>query len=496
MPLQRPTLQQIIDRTRTDIRSALGIATILRRTFLGAISRALSGQSHVLHGAIEFVSRQIFPNTAEDEYLLRWGSVWGIERLPATKAELQIKILGDVGSVIPDLTEWQNSAGAIYTQQGVAEIPEAVAGVAEQTQISTVADVGRNLAGKYFFINSPENEYVVWYRVDGQGADPNLTGKTSIQVDIQENDTANDVANATQSILDSALDLTASATLNNITVVNNSDGSVETATDFNTGFNLTRLIPGVTEVRVEAIVNVISENAGDSTNVDNGEFLSLVSAIAGVESDAEVLSTVFEGEDIESFDNFRNRLLSRIQEPPSGGNVNDYEQEALKVGGVTRAWVYPNFEGVGTGTVGVTFVEDNENPIIPNADKVAEVQSWLTRREFKPVTAKVTAFAPTPLTIDLVIKIQPNTQAVRDSVTTSLNDLIFRDAAPKGAYSSPGSVFDGKILLSRINEAISIANGEEDHEIVTINGSAPENVVPTFDGELCEIGIITWQPLV
>ena len=96
----------------------------------------------------------------------------------------------------------------------------------------------------------------------------------------------------------------------------------------------------------------------------------------------------------------------------------------------------------------------------------------------------------------MVIKIKPNTQAVRDAVTTSLNDLIFRDAAPAGAYKTPSETFDGIVLLSRINESISIATGEEDHVITSINGSAPENVVPSSDGELAEIGVITWQPLV
>lgn len=497
MPLLRPTLQQIIDRIRADIRSELGINTILRRTFLGAISRALGGQSHVLHGNLDFVSKNLLPTAeADDETVLIWGQLFGLEPTPAQQAELQIKILGNQGAIIPAGTQWQNDQGAIYTQQAEATIPAPVTGVAEVTQVTTIADVAQSLAGTYFFVNSPSTEYVVFYRVDGNGSDPNLTGKTSVQVDIGEDDTANDVASATQAILDTASDLTVTVSTNVLTITNDDTGAVEDATDFTTGFSIITTIQGVTQVDVEAIANVVSEDGGEAGNVANGEFLTILSSIAGVQSQAEVTSTIVQGEDTETIENFRVRLLQRIQEPPSGGNVNDYEQRALTVPGVTRAWVYPDFEGPSTGSVGVAFVEDNESNIIPDATKIQEVQNSLDARDFRPVTAKVTAFAPTALTVDLVVQIQPNTQAVREAATQELRDLIFRDANPKGAYESPSSVYDGVLLLSKIREAISRATGEQDHVIVTINGSAPANVEPTTTGELIQLGTVTWQPLV
>lgn len=496
MPLQRPALSQIIDRVRGDIRSILGIKTILRRTFLGAISRALSGQSHVLHGNIEFLSKNLLPGQEADQStILLWGSLFGINRAQAQKAELNIKILGDEGEIIPAGTQWQNEQGAIYIQDQEKTIPSPVSGVAEETLIETIADSSKSLAGKYFFLNTPATEYVVYFKVDSTGSDPNLTGKTSIQVDVSEDDTANDNANALQTILDSTPGISATVSTNQVTVTNDDTGSVEAATDFDTGFDITVLTQGVDEVLVEALAKVIAEDAGENGNVDNGEFLSLVSAIAGVQSDAEVVETLVEGEEIEEISQYRSRIISRIQEPPSGGNVNDYEQRALTVPGITRAWVYPNFEGEGTGTVGVTFVQDNESDIIPSATKVNEVQSSLNARDFKPITAKVTAFAPTPLEIDLVIKIKPNTQAVRQAIETELKDLIFRDAAPKGAYKNPDENFDGKILLSRINESISRAQGEQDHEIDSINSATPENIVPTTDGEIVQLGTISWQAL-
>ena len=56
MAFQRPSLQDIIDRAEGDLKGALGITTILRRSFLAAIARAIAGVAHVLHGHLVFIS--------------------------------------------------------------------------------------------------------------------------------------------------------------------------------------------------------------------------------------------------------------------------------------------------------------------------------------------------------------------------------------------------------------------------------------------------------
>lgn len=498
MPLIRPTIQEIISRVRGDVRSELGIKAILRRTFVGVFSKALAGQSHTLHGNLDFISRQLFNDTQELDFLIRDGAIYGIEQKSAQKAELTIKITGTPTSIIPDLTKWQNDTGLQYEQQGEVTIPTPVSGVAESSQITTVADVSGSLTGTYFFYNTPTNDYVVWFRnnTSSTGSDPNITGTTPIQVTFEEDDTANDIAALVATEMGGAADINASVLLNVVTATNVDAGAVEDASDFTSGFSFTTLVQGVTQVEAEIEVNVLSDESGETGNVANGEFLTIVSGISGVDSDSEVVATVIEGEDIETPDSLRARIITRKQRPPGAGDVNDYEQQALTVEGITRAWVFPLIDGVDTGTVGVTAVEDGEPNIIPDTAKVAELDAALNARDFKPVTARVVTFAPIPLDMDLVVRIKPNNQTVRDAATESLQDLIFRDAAPKDAFKSPTEVETGEILLSRINESISVTVGEEDHEIVTINGLSPANVVPTTTGEIVRLGTIIWQPLV
>jgi len=364
MAFERPTLSAIIDRVEGDIKSAMNIVTILRRSFLKAIAKAISGISHVLHGHMVFISRQIFPDQAEDEYAERWGSIYGMERNPATFAQLVLDIVFTDAQTVPAGTIYQRTDGQTYTLNG----------------------------------------------------DVTATGAGTEQ------------------------------------------GTVTCG------------------------------DAGDAGNLDAGETLSLQSAIANVEGDATVSSTAVEGEDKESDDDFRERIIFRIQNPPSGGTVADYESFATAVSGVSRAWVFPGYRG--EGTCDVAFMQtDGTGEQIPGAAKVDEVQAAVDSK--KPVTSNSNVFAPIDNSIDFDLAIKPNTAAVRAAIEAELLDLFLRDSEVRGAYKSVTETYDGKIRLSRISEAISVAADEEAHEI----NSPAADPQPATNGGILRLGTITFSTL-
>lgn len=237
-------------------------------------------------------------------------------------------------------------------------------------------------------------------------------------------------------------------------------------------------------------INLVATTQGAAPEVQVSDVVTILSPIAGLNSNATVATVITEPENTESDDSLRARLLDKIRNPPSGGAANDYIQWALAVPGITRAWINP--QGLGPGTVLVFVVNDDEAPITPSLAKITEVFDYI--EPLRPVTANVTVVAPTLLPLNLTIEIKPNTTAVQNAVTAELKDLILRDSSLAGSYQSPSVLNTGKILLSKINEAISIAQGEEDHNITLINGGAPADVVPA-DGELVVLGGITWLPL-
>lgn len=131
----------------------------------------------------------------------------------------------------------------------------------------------------------------------------------------------------------------------------------------------------------------------------------------------------------------------------------------------------------GAGTVTVLFVCDGLPDIIPTVPKVAEVQAYIEAR--RPVTAEVFVAAPISDPLNMTIKLAPNTAAVQAAVRAELQDMIDRD-------SKPGTA----ILISRLREAVSLAAGEDNNEIVT-----PAADVPHATGHMAVMGNLTFSSL-
>lgn len=85
MAFERPTLPELIRRISADTQSRLSVPQ-LRRSNANVYSRVLAGASHLMHGHIEWLGRQLFVDTAETEYLDRWASIYDVRRKSASTA--------------------------------------------------------------------------------------------------------------------------------------------------------------------------------------------------------------------------------------------------------------------------------------------------------------------------------------------------------------------------------------------------------------------------
>ena len=211
---------------------------------------------------------------------------------------------------------------------------------------------------------------------------------------------------------------------------------------------------GVATVDVTAVV------AGADSNADGGESVSFVSPITGVDQAATIDSAagIAGGVDEETDDELRARLLAYLADRPQGGSLADYEQWALEVSGVYRVFVFPEFDAENLiedqpGYVGITFITADTDAPIPSTQLVTDVGDHI--EDLRPVTARVHVYKPIALSVSFEINISPNTSAVQDAIKAELSALFAREGAP-----------DSTIPLSHIDEAISIAAGEYDHELV------------------------------
>lgn len=241
-----------------------------------------------------------------------------------------------------------------------------------------------------------------------------------------------------------------------------------------------RLYLTTTEVTIDAgtaVAPVIAVEAGADGDAEAGTVLTFESAQAGVAVQTVVdVNGLTGGSDVESDESLRERVLLRIQKPPAGGTVYDYQRQAKLYPGVTDVFVNPLQDGPGTVGVAPLFY-DRDDPI-PVAGDLSAIQALLDDPFFKPVCADVNVYALDPIEVDFTLEIEPDNSAVRAAVIAELQALFRREATPGGV-----------ILISHIREAISSAAGETDNTLTTPNADID------LGGDLDEISVVgdfTW----
>ncbi len=230
---------------------------------------------------------------------------------------------------------------------------------------------------------------------------------------------------------------------------------------------------------------VTCTSAGAVTNTPAGGALTLASPPAGIASTATVGSAgLGGGADLESDASLLARLLLRIRQTPQGGSGSDYEEWALDVNAVTRAWVFQWWQG--TGTVGVTVMMDGRANPIPLPSDIAVVQAAINTA--RPVAAPNFVFAPTAVPLNFTIHLNPDSAAIRAAVEAQLASLIANQCTPGGTFLVNGVPTAGGLLYySHITAAIAAAAGEVDFtlESPTANVQMPAGSITTMGG-------VTW----
>lgn len=222
-----------------------------------------------------------------------------------------------------------------------------------------------------------------------------------------------------------------------------------------------------------ARVPLRAQDAGTAGNAAPGVPVRITFPIAGVEAQGVSIAGLSGGTDEERDAGLRARLLARIRTQPSGGAARDYVAWALQAPGVTRAWCYPG--EMGRGSVAVRFVMDTiyENGI-PMPDDVDRVKAHI--ESLRPITADVYVAAPIPRPVNLDLRVVPDTPRVRAAAEAAWAALR-REAEPGGV-----------VVRSRLTEAVSLAEGEEDHTLLSPAGNLQ---MPT--GHLAVPGAIAWE---
>lgn len=132
MPWATPTLREVREMVRDDVTAALGGAVVIGNSVLRVMSDAKAGLAHLVLRYIDWLSRQLLPDTAETEWLDRHGNIWltnadgSVGRKVATYASGSVKFTGIDGSIVPQGTQLEGIDVNYETTEEVTIGPGAV----------------------------------------------------------------------------------------------------------------------------------------------------------------------------------------------------------------------------------------------------------------------------------------------------------------------------------------------------------------------------------
>lgn len=180
-------------------------------------------------------------------------------------------------------------------------------------------------------------------------------------------------------------------------------------------------------------VPVMANEVGYDYNLDADTVLEFRDdAIAGVAlmASVDVSGGVAEGVEIdgdvyvwgETAEEYRARLLNRIQNPPNGSAKNDYKLKALRFGFVTDPFVFPNTPN--TNSVSIALANYNSSSIALTTSQVEEVSNYITDDVRRSITSDVRVFSVTPVNVTMTASVTPYNESVRDSVTNAVRNYL------------------------------------------------------------------------
>jgi len=436
MALNFPTLKQIIERSRSDLRDILPrLQPSLISSFIRAIVDSNSGRAYDMSILLRQVLDQAFPQTAEGIYLDRWAEYNSLGLTPAQSSRGEIVVTGTALTFVPALTAWTSVAGDQYLTQA-----DVTLSMISQALISASADVALVVTCTTATAHSLAT-----------GVAANFTGLTN-------------GANTSGAV---------------ITVIDETSFSFVAP-----GVLVTGDVLGVSPqyTFTGAKVEIESSDPGLNKNLGSGAVMTIVTPIAGVASNSFVdFNEVLGGTDEETADQLRARILDRRANPVANFNEAAIILQAKTIASVSKVFVLPITPYPGAVTI-FFFVGDTESGL-PTPSQIEDVRNAIL--EITPVTTDfddVFVAAPNVVPVTHIIaSLSPGTAAMQAAIEANLN-----------AYYEDQVVFGQQITTDAIK--LVIQNSQDATgafpEVFTL--TTPAGTVAIASDEIAVFGTVSF----
>lgn len=297
---------QVEDRVKVDVqREAPDSDPYVRVHWLRSLISGFSRRIFDFYQDLNRTEARVMPDTADEEFSLRWGNIYVGPINPATGSTGSIAITGVATGVVP--------IGTFYTSGGLDYITTSEGTIS--AQVLTVSSITRSGATATVTTDNPHDLVsVIPVTIAGAGESEYNTTDNAIVVT-----------------------------------------GLNTFTYQVSGTPATPASGTITASFTSGVANIDSVDFGANTNLDLDTPLQLQSPIVNVDDTASVtFGTIGGGSDEETIPEYKARYLEKIRDPLANFNDADIRAQAKTVSGVTRVFV----EGASTviGAQAVTSI--------------------------------------------------------------------------------------------------------------------------------------------
>lgn len=448
MPLSYPTLDNLIETARAEFRRQL---PSVDPTVFGSWSRGFidgcGAMAHALGFLVRDLEQEMFPQTATDEFLDRWGNYENLPRNPATGGKGQISLNGTVATVISVGTQFVAANTVVYQSLAPAAVEVVSLLLPSLTRSGTTATV-----------TTPTPHRLA----------------TGMSVTI---------AGAVQTAYNGVYQVVVTG--------------ANTFTYQVAGSPTTPATGSITESSNFASINVQALTTGPGTNLVAGATMS--SSASGTISPAYVqFSGIGGGADLESNDDYRDRIIQSRANISGVFTEDQIKIAARTIPGNTRVFVKRPVTATGSGTQGlpsyspaagqvvVIVIRDNDANIIPTQSVLDQTKAAIIALGKLPAhtrAADVFVLAPVAQVVNFTFSaILPNTETMKTSIRNQLaaffqDSVTFEQAIPAPSYQ-------GAIQNTR-----DTVTGERLQSFVL---SSPTGDIAEVDGTIPVLGTVTF----
>jgi uncharacterized phage protein gp47/JayE len=292
MPIKKPSLDELTNRSRADVKSILTDSDPYNPNgTINAELVAFAGRKKEQYDQMDIIVDNTFIATSDEQTLIRRGAEYDLTLNPANTASGIAIFTGTLGTTVPQATELESSEGNSYKTETSVTISNNSLNIDTLERIGSTATVTVN-AGHDL----------------GSGMNVAISG-------------------ANETDYNGSFDITVTSETQFIYEVENSPTT-----------------PATGSIAVDSVngnVNIISDGTGQDQNLLGGSQLTLSQTTTGIDQSIKTSFLGIDGgTDIETIEEFQERVLFRKRNPITPFNEANIIKTAGEVSGVTRTWVY------------------------------------------------------------------------------------------------------------------------------------------------------------